>query len=129
LGHNLKAAIHTEQINGQPTDKNRHIRVTEARFSTGNILTYSGQSILADHLELSAKKLPFDQILVIRSWLTWAVYAKYKSESHNRAQPAKKNCAEERTGTAVYRQTGECRKIENTENNASNNGFDEGYLN
>jgi hypothetical protein len=31
----------------------RPIRVTEARFTNGNILTYSGQSILGDHLEPS----------------------------------------------------------------------------
>jgi len=31
-----------------------------AKFTNGSMPTLSGQSILSDHLELSAKKLPFD---------------------------------------------------------------------
>jgi len=49
-----KAVIHTEQINGQPTDKNRPLAVIQSRFPNGSILTASGQSVLANRLAMTA---------------------------------------------------------------------------
>jgi hypothetical protein len=40
-------------------------------------------------MQHTSRKKSFDQIKVIRSWLTWVFYANYKIESHNRAQSVK----------------------------------------
>lgn len=39
LGHNLKAAIHTEQINVKPTDKNRPIAALEVSQKQSSSVT------------------------------------------------------------------------------------------